>query len=66
LFILVEHNYHYKDYYVGKTYIVLSEYYPWVSNNRNEAKKYTTRKRAENACIVLNKKVGRSFQVEPE
>jgi hypothetical protein len=51
------------EYYAGKTYIFQGEYYPVLCNRVEEAKQYTLRGRADNACIKLSKKVGRTFKV---
>lgn len=51
------------EYYAGKTYVVQHEYYPWITSNSQEAKAYTSKVRAENACEKLNTKVGRNFKV---
>lgn len=51
-------NYYAWDgYYTGKNYILLGENYAVVDERLEKAKKYTSRKRAENACDKLNEKV---------
>lgn len=42
-----------RGYYTGKTYIVAGEKYVCSTNDKNEAKLYTSRKRAENAAENL-------------
>jgi hypothetical protein len=49
--------------YTGKTYMVQGEYYPVTTKLKDEAKKYSTRAIAENACGKLIRKVGRLFEV---
>lgn len=66
MFVLFEHgrNGYTKEYYVGKTYILQGEIFPYIANHEHEAKRYTSRKRAELACVKLNEKTGRNFGVE--
>jgi hypothetical protein len=66
MFVLAAKDHFSMNYYTGKTYIVEGECYPCLSGDIKEAKRYTTRKRAENARLALNRKVGMNFMVEPE
>ena len=43
-------------YYTGKWYIVEGEYYPCYTDEINEAKFYSSRKRAENAIKTIERK----------
>jgi hypothetical protein len=51
------------EFYKGKTYQFQFQYYPSVTNKKEEAKKYSTEAKAINACKKLNNKVGRRFEV---
>lgn len=65
MYILLENEgYGCEDFYVGKTYTVQGECYPYTTNNKTDAKKYTSEGRARNALDKLNLKTGRSFIVE--
>jgi hypothetical protein len=63
MFILCEKTYWGNEYYKGKTFIIQGECYPSASNNNEEAKQYTSKATADNACKKLNNKVGRCFEV---
>lgn len=65
MFVLVEKcNVFHSDYYTGKSYIHQNDFYPCITSNINEAKKYSTKKIAKNSCGKLNNKIGRNFEVE--
>jgi hypothetical protein len=63
MYILKERVVFSTEFYLGKTYIYQGDCYPGVTTNRDEAKKYTTKVIAENACKKLNVKTGRNFEV---
>ncbi len=61
-FVLKSENYgahrtHNDGYYTGDKYIYQSEYYAVCDNDISKAKKYTSLKRAENACEKLNQRI---------
>lgn len=45
-------------YYIGKWYIFEGEEYPCYTDEINESKFYSSRKRAENAVKSINRKYG--------
>lgn len=51
------------EYYVG-TYIVQGEYYISTTKDINEAKKYSTKSRAERGLEALINKVGYQYNLE--
>lgn len=53
------------EYYTGKTYRLQGCVYPVTTTNKysDEVKRYTSKKRAENACESLNLKSWRLFKV---
>lgn len=59
MFVLVEGE---GDYYTGKTYIYQGSIFPCLGKIE-EAKRYTTYNRADNACNKLNVRVGSYFKV---
>lgn len=52
-----------REYYRGNTYIHQGETFP-AAGNLSEAKRYSSKKRAENAVKVLEQKCGDDFYVE--
>lgn len=63
MFVLLENTKWGQEYYEGGTYMYHGEYFPCITSKIDEAKKYSTRKRAENACNKINMKCGRMFKV---
>lgn len=51
------------EFYAGKTYIYQGGLFP-VYASKDEAKRYTSRKRAENAAAKLNKKIDGRCEVK--
>lgn len=52
----------YSDFYAGKTYVHQGSFYP-VRCTHDKARRYTSRKRAENASVTVSDKTGQSFSV---
>lgn len=57
-FVIVIHNGYQltPEFYAGKTYIYQGGLFPCYAS-KDEAKRYTSRKRAENAAAKLNRKI---------
>jgi hypothetical protein len=64
MFILFEKDRWGTDYYKGGTYIKEGGCYPITGSLESEAKVYTSKLKAGNACKKLNNKVGRCFKIK--
>ncbi|WP_289141510.1 hypothetical protein [uncultured Brevibacillus sp.] len=59
-FVLLEDKDH--EYYAGKNYIYQGEYFPALCR-KEQAKIYSSRKRAENAAEAVGNRTGVTFRV---